>query len=103
MMVKDSDAIAGIFTERGMLARVVAEGLDSKAVKLLDVMSSPVKTCSLGDSVESCAENFKQQYIRHLAVVDDGVLIGAIGLRDIMYQQLAANAERIEEPERLLN
>jgi len=103
VIVKDDDAIAGIFTERDMLTRVVAEGLDSKDVKLLDVMSSPVKTCSLEDSVESCADIFKQAYVRHLAVVDDGVLIGVIGLRDVMRAQLAANAERIEELERLLN
>jgi CBS domain-containing protein len=103
VIIKDDEAIAGIFTERDMLDRVVAEGLDPKAVKLLDVMSSPVKTCTLEDSVESCADIFKQAYVRHLAVVDDGVLIGVIGLRDIMYAQLAANAERIEELERLLN
>jgi len=103
VIVKDDDAIAGIFTERDMLARVVAEGLDSKDVKLIDVMSSPVKTCTLEDSVESCADIFKQAYVRHLAVVDEGVLIGVIGLRDVMHAQLAANAERIAELERLLN
>lgn len=103
VIVKDDDAITGIFTERDMLKRVVAKGLDPKAVKLLDVMSSPVKTCTLEDSVESSADIFKKAYVRHLAVVDDGVLIGVIGLRDIMSAQLASNAERIEELERLLN
>jgi len=103
VIVKDDDAIAGIFTERDMLDRVVAEGLDPKAVKLLDVMSSPVKTCTLEDSVESCAEHFKREHIRRLAVVDDGVLIGVIGMRDVMYAELAASAKRIEELERLLS
>ena len=102
VIVKDGDVIAGIFTERDMLARVVAEGLDSKEVKLSDVMSSPVKTCVLDDSVESCTDIFKQAHVRHLAVVDDGVLIGVIGIRDVMYEQLASNAHRIEELERLL-
>ncbi|MDP6543692.1 MAG: CBS domain-containing protein [Phycisphaerae bacterium] len=103
VIVKDDDTIAGIFTERDMLARVVAEGLDSKDVKLVDVMSSPVKTCTLDDSVESCADIFKHAHVRHLAVVDDDVLIGVIGMRDVMYEQLTANAKRIEELEKLLD
>jgi len=103
VIVKDDDAIAGIFTERDMLARVVAEDLDAKDVKLSDVMSTPVKTCSLDDSVSSCAEILRREHIRRLAVVDDGVLIGVIGMRDVMYAQLTANAERIEELEKLLD
>jgi len=102
VIVKEDDAIAGIFTERDVLARIVAEGLDPKVVKLVDVMSSPVKTCSLDDSVAQCAENFKRENIRRLAVVDDGALIGLVGLRDVMYRQLAANAQRIEELEKML-
>jgi len=103
VIVKDDGAIAGIFTERDMLVRVVAKGLDPKTVKLLDVMSSPVKTCTLDDSVESCVESLEQQHIRRLVVVDDGVLIGVIGTSDVMHAQLATNAKHIEELERLLN
>ena len=103
VIVKDDDTIAGIFTERDMLARVVAEGLDPKVTKLVDVMSCPVRTCGLDDSVASCVEKFKRENMRRLAVVDDGVLIGLIGLRDVMYSQLAANAERIEELEKMLS
>ena len=103
VIVKDDDAIAGIFTERDVLARVVAEGLNPKIVKLAEVMSSPVRTCGLDDSVTSCAENFQRDNIRRLAVVEDGALIGLVGLRDVMYQQLSANAQRIEELERMLN
>ncbi|MDP6637487.1 MAG: CBS domain-containing protein [Phycisphaerae bacterium] len=103
VIVKDGDIIAGIFTERDALGRVIAKGLDAGTTKLGDVMSSPVKTCALGDSLESCNESFGRDYIRRLAVVEDGVLIGVIGLRDVQNAQLKANAERIEELEKLLN
>ena len=103
VIVKEGDTVAGVFTERDMLARVVAEGLDPKATKLVDVMSSPVRVCGLDDTVTSCAEIFKREHIRRLAVVDDGALIGVIGMRDVMYAQLTATAKRIEELEKMLD
>ena len=103
VIVMDGDAVAGVFTERDVLGRVVVKGLDPTATQLSDVMSSPVRTCSLDDSVSSCAEVLRREHIRRLAVIDDGVLIGVIGMRDVMYAQLTANAERIEELEKLLD
>ena len=103
VIVKDGDAVAGIFTERDMLGRVVVKGLDPKVTKLVDVMSKPVRTCGLDDSVSSCADIFRREHIRRLAVIDDCALIGVVGMRDVMYSQLTANAARIEELEKLLD
>jgi len=102
VIIKDDEIVAGIFTERDMLKRVVAKGLDPKDTNLSEVMSSPVKDCGLDDSVSMCAQRLKQDYIRHLAVLEDGALVGLIGLRDVMSAQLRADAERIEELESLL-
>ena len=103
VIVKDGDAVAGVFTERDVLSRIVVKGLDPTTTKLKDVMSSPVRTCGLDDSVGSCAKIFQDEHIRRLAVVEEGALIGVIGIRDVMYAQLTANAKRIEELEKLLN
>jgi CBS domain-containing protein len=103
VIVKDGDAVAGVFTERDVLGRIVVKGLDPKSVKLSEVMSSPVRTCGLDDPVSACAKIFQSEHIRRLAVVDDDMLIGVIGIRDVMYAQLTANAERIEDLEKLLD
>jgi CBS domain-containing protein len=103
VIVKDGDAVAGVFTERDVLARVIAKGRDPKVINLADVMSSPVRSCGLDDSVISCAEIFHKEHIRRLVVVEQGALIGVIGIRDVMYAQLTANAKRIEELEKLLD
>ena len=103
VIVKDGDTVAGVFTERDVLARVIAKGRDPKAIKLSDVMSSPVRSCGLEDSVIACAEIFRKEHIRRLVVVEQGALIGVIGIRDVMYAQLTANAKRIEELEKLLD
>ena len=42
VMVIDNDRLVGIFTERDVLRRVVAEQRDPATTKLADVMTSPV-------------------------------------------------------------
>ena len=103
VIVKDGNAVAGVFTERDVLSRVIAKGRDPKVVSLVDVMSSPVRSCGLNDSAASCAEIFKQEHIRRLVVIEEGALIGVIGIRDVMYAELSANAERIKELEKMLS
>ncbi|MCD6365083.1 MAG: CBS domain-containing protein [Planctomycetes bacterium] len=88
IIVKDGDGIDGIFTERDLLKRVVARGDDPGRTRLGEVMSSPVRNCGLFDSVANIANLLTREHIRHLAVVEDGALIGLIGLRDVMTAQL---------------
>ena len=84
VIVKDGDAIVGIFTEQDLLCRVVAKSKNPADVKLADVMTCPVKTCQLSDAVQTCVNIFAEERIRHLAVVDDGVLVGLISIRDVL-------------------
>jgi signal-transduction protein with cAMP-binding, CBS, and nucleotidyltransferase domain len=89
VVVRRGDDILGIFTERDLLRRVVAAGKDPSTVVLREVMSSPIKTCRLADDLLACASIMKRTNIRHLAVVEDGRLVGLIGLRDVLAVQTA--------------
>ncbi len=84
VIVKDGDKIVGVFTERDLLAKVVARRKNPEEIVLADVMTSPVRTCGLSDDVDACMATFGSEHIRHLAVVEDGALIGVLGLRDIL-------------------
>jgi CBS domain-containing protein len=103
VIVKEGGEVAGVFTERDLLSRVIAKGRDPKTMKLSDVMSSPVRSCGLEDTAASCATVFRQEHIRRLVVIEEGALIGVIGMRDVMYAELEANAERIKELENMLD
>ncbi len=92
VIVREGGGILGIFTERDLLRKVVAAGRDPADTALQEVMSSPVKTCRLADGLLACAAVMRRDNIRHLAVVEEGRLVGLIGLRDV----LAAQAEPAE-------
>ncbi len=89
----------GIFTERDLLSRVVAIGLDPAATLLLDVMSAPVVTCSLSTTVRDALNCMFEKHIRHLVVEEDGGLVGFIGIRDVLNALLKEDETRIEELE----
>lgn len=87
-IIRDQGAVLGIFTERDLLRRVVAPGKDPSALLVGEVMSSPVQRCRLADDVARCAERLTDGHIRHLAVIEEGALIGLIGLRDIFSREI---------------
>ncbi len=96
VVVGNDEEVLGIFTERDLLRRVVAAGRAPSDVLLRDVLSYPIKHCNLGDDVRKCAEIFAKSHVRHLAVVGEGVLIGLIGLRDILTAELRSRQKRLK-------
>ncbi len=95
VIVSDDGQVLGIFTERDLLQRVVAAGKDPASVLLGDVMSSPAKTCCFGTDLQKCAQELAGGHIRHLVVIEDGALVGLIGLRDILDAELESSQEQI--------
>ncbi len=96
VIVRDSDEILGLVTERDLLRRVVARGKDPLSVPVRDVMSAPVENCRLSDDVRDCIDLFTKSRIRHLAVVEEGELVGLIGLRDILTTELRSTEEKVQ-------
>jgi len=79
----------GIFTERDLLARVVAADRNPGTTRLCEVMTAPVLVCEPQDDMDECAEKFASEHIRHLVVQDKGEAVGMISLRDALGAQLA--------------
>jgi two-component system sensor kinase FixL len=84
LVAMDNDAVAGIFTERDFLKRIVAEKRDPAQVTLKDVMSFPVVTIPSDFSILSARRLLEKMRIRRLVVVDDGILRGVITQTDIL-------------------
>ena len=74
----------GIFTERDLLIKVCAKGLDPAKVRLEEVMTKDPVTIKEDTPVMQALEIMMNFGFRHLPIVDDnGVLVGIVSIRDL--------------------
>ena len=84
LIVTDGGRLCGIFTERDVLRRVVAEQRDPAQTLVGDVMTSHVACCTGETSIEEVRSIMKSHRVRHIPVVDGaGGLIGMISIGDV--------------------
>jgi CBS domain-containing protein len=88
VVVLAEGVLVGIFTERDVLRRVVVPERPPGGTTVAEVMTTPVTTCSSATTVEQCAELMTGGRIRHLPVVDDGVLSGIVTIGDLLAFQV---------------
>ena len=75
--------LLGIFTERDVLNRIVAQGRDPVSTPVHDVMSTKLVTASLATTVEEAMTLFMDRRVRHLPVVENEVVVGIVSIGDI--------------------
>jgi CBS domain-containing protein len=90
LVVRQNEHVVGIFTERDVLVRIVAAGLDPASVQVADVLTTPVAYCTPDTTIEQCSAIFTEKRIRHLPVMDGDTLVGIVTIGDI----LAFDAEK---------
>jgi CBS domain-containing protein len=81
--VCEGHRLVGIFTERDVL-RMAGEGRDFAEVKVGDVMTKEVATLTPDVAVADAAELMRAKKIRHVPVVQDGNVLGIVGIRDVL-------------------
>ena len=76
--------IEGIFTERDLLMRVVARGLDPDTTPVLRVMTRDPETVSPDQDALDALNRMNDRGFRHLPVVDgDSRVVGIVSIRDL--------------------
>jgi CBS domain-containing protein len=87
LVVKDG-LLAGIFTERDAVFRVIAQGLDPEKTALQDVMTTQPVTLSPEKSFGHALLLMQEHGFRHLPVIEDGRPIGIVSARNAMDPEL---------------
>ncbi len=88
--VKIGDEIVGMVTDRDIVIRSVAQGLDPEKHKIIDAFSEGVITCKEDDDIKDGAQLMEDKQIRRLIVMDSkGKMTGIVSLGD-----LAVNVEK---------
>ena len=80
--------LVGIFSERDIMKRVVAEGLDPRSTRVDQVMTEEPLTVSPEESVENCMHLMRRHGFRHLPICDGKRLLAVISLRDLLLHDL---------------
>jgi CBS domain-containing protein len=94
LVVMEEDRVAGMFTERDVLTRVIAEELPPAVVQVEMVMTREVICCALDDDLDEVSAIMKSRRVRHVPVCDcEGALLGMISIGDVN-AQYASNAEQ---------
>ena len=93
--VTHNGKLVGIFSERDLMSRVVAEGRDPRSTCLAEVMTDDPVTISMNEELESCMALMRRHNFRHLPVCHEGHLIGMISLRDILLRDLDLKDEEV--------
>jgi len=94
MLVLNGEQLAGIFTERDVLTRVIAASLDPKTTPITKVMSGNVLTVAPEATVQEVMDIFADKRCRHLPVIEQGKLMGLISIGDV--SRWVANSHRAE-------
>lgn len=88
VVVVNDGKVVGIFTERDLLNRIVAKGLDAAASRIKDVMSTPVACCQLSTDLAEAQSAMTNKRVRHLPVVEGDDLVGIVSIGDLMARQV---------------
>lgn len=87
--------LVGIFSERDLMKRVVAEGCNPNTTCLAEVMTHDPFTIGMSEEVECCMALMSEYGFRHLPVCHEGQLLGIVSLRDILLHDLSEKDDEV--------
>ena len=96
IVIAENGPPLGIVTEKDLVQRVIAKGLDPDTTLLQQVMSSPVASLPPNDYLYKAVGTMRSHTIRHLPVVDEGRLVGIIATRALMSMGVSGTLEMAE-------
>lgn len=82
VLVVEADQLTGVVTDRDLVVRVLAEGLDPDQARVGDICSSEVLEVRPDTTVEDALLIMRGAAIRRLPVVDSGRIVGVVSLGD---------------------
>lgn len=94
VLVMNGDTPVGVFTERDLLIRVVAEGLNPNALSVSEAMTRNFFTVRPSLSVHDAMTIVTEMRCRHLPVFENGILLGMVSSGDLT--KWVANDNQIE-------
>jgi CBS domain-containing protein len=84
ILVIDGTDLKGILSERDYARKIVLKDKSSKETFVHEIMESNVFSVKLSNNIEDCMELMSSKRIRHLPVLEDGIVVGIISISDVV-------------------
>jgi len=99
LLVMKGEELVGIVSERDYARKVILKGRSSADTPVAQIMSSPVVTVSMNNSVQECMQMMTARRIRHLPVVEGKKVVGIISIGDLVKAVMEEQQQTIEQLE----
>jgi signal-transduction protein with cAMP-binding, CBS, and nucleotidyltransferase domain len=100
LVVIENKAIVGVLSERDCVRRLVLAGKSPEITPVADIMVRDVVKADIGNTFADCLKLMHSHQIRHLPVMENGIAIGVISIRDLLSEAVAHYAKIIGELEK---
>lgn len=100
VLVARGDVLVGIFTERDLLARVVAAGRDLDT-PLVEVMTANPDTIAADAPIRDAIRQMNECGYRHLPVIENERVLGILSIRDLPFAEIAIMEKELDERQSL--
>ena len=96
VLVMSGDELKGIFSERDYARKGIIQGRKAKSTPVTEVMTANVFTVSLDMNISDCLQLFSEKRIRHLPVVNNGLVVGLLSIGDIVDAMIREQRNHIQ-------
>lgn len=80
----DGRTVDGVIAERDLIQAIARHGLSALELHVSDVAPDACTTCGLDTHVDELIVTMTEQRVRHIPVVDDGLLVGIVSIGDVV-------------------
>ena len=95
--VLQENKLVGVISERDYARKVILKDKSSKSTRVSEIMTQDVITVTKKERVDVCVGLMKKHRIRHLIVVENGVVEGVISMRDLFSEIIDEQSEQISD------
>lgn len=95
LLVMSESRLLGIISERDYTRKVILKGHSSKDTRVDEIMTPDVVTATADETVEAAMRLMTERRIRHLPIVDGGLVVGVLSIGDLVKWTISEQEETI--------